>query len=92
VPFSHRRLQRAFRLTKERGEAALKGGVAALEPGDLELQITDVAERILELLNCPIELGQPQEPQRRAQPPGGHAHVVDWVGRGQTDFRALQVA
>jgi hypothetical protein len=32
---------------------------SALEPGDLELQIADVAKRVLELLDRPIELAQP---------------------------------
>jgi len=92
VPVPQRRLQRAFRLGKERFVAALQHGVAAFEPGDLELQIADVSERVLELLHRRVELVQPQEPQRRAQPSRCHAHFVHRVGRGYTRFRALQLA
>src|SRR5712664_1083336 len=59
VPFLQRRLQRAFHLAEKRSAAAQQDGVAALEPGDLELQIADVAKRVLELLDRPIELAQP---------------------------------
>src|SRR5882724_8020121 len=59
LPFLQRRLQRAFHLAEERCAAAQQDGVAALEPGDLELQIADVAKRVLELLDRPIELAQP---------------------------------
>jgi len=68
--------QRAFGPRQQGPAFGGEMGVAVREPGDLEPEVADRAERVLHRLDRPVQLAQPEEPQRGPQPAQSDPHVV----------------